>query len=67
MFYCEITFKIKKLIGMDEFKDTEDEENRSWGRIKSEFNKIITFLQEKKHSYNEVLEMIVNELRDLLS
>ena len=27
MFYCEITFKIKKLIGMDEFKDTEDEEN----------------------------------------
>ena len=36
MFYCEITFKIKKLIGMDEFKDTEDEENRSWKGIKSQ-------------------------------
>ena len=42
-FYTEITVEVKKLIGMDEFKNTKSEQ-RSWGGIKKEFNRILESL-----------------------
>ena len=42
-FYDEITIPIKKLIGMDEFKETKSDQ-RSWTGIKKEFETIINNL-----------------------
>ena len=43
-FYHKITIPIKKLIGMDEFKDTKSEK-RSWKGIKTEFQDILSGLK----------------------